>query len=156
MRFMMIVKADKDYEAGVPPKAELIAAIGKLSEEMARSGILLESGGLLPSSAGARVRVAGKRLTVTDGPFAETKELVGGFAILQAKSKEEAIELGKRFMQVHAEVLGPSYEGELEVRQVYDPADCSPRPPAERPRKPEEEAPRPAIIPAGLDLLWAY
>lgn len=120
MRFMMIVKADKNYEAGVPPSKELMAAIGRLAEEHARAGVLVESGGLLPSSRGARVKVAGGRLTVIDGPFTEAKELIGGYAILRATSKEEAIEHGKRFMKVHADVLGPSYEGELEIRQLAD------------------------------------
>jgi hypothetical protein len=123
MRFMTLVKADENYEAGVPPSEELIAAIGKLGEEMTKAGVMLESGGPLPSSQGARVRAAGGKLSVTDGPFAEAKELVGGFAILQAKSKAEAIALAKRFMQVHVDVLGPSYEGECEVRQLFDPAD---------------------------------
>jgi hypothetical protein len=120
MRFMMIVKGDKDYEAGVPPRPELMAAIGGLSEEMARAGALLETGGLMPTSQGARVRVAGRKLTVTDGPFSEAKEVIGGYAIVQAKDKAEAIELGKRFMKVHADVLGPSYEGELEIRPMMD------------------------------------
>jgi hypothetical protein len=122
MRFMMIVKADKDYEAGAPPKPELMAAVGKLSEEMIKAGILLDSGGLLPSSKGARISVKQGRLTVTDGPFSEAKELIGGYAILQVKSREEAIERGRRFMQVHADVLGPSYDGELEIRQMPDAA----------------------------------
>jgi hypothetical protein len=123
MRFMTLVKADKNYEAGVPPSNELVAAIGKLGEEMAKAGVMLEMGGLLPSSKGARVRAAGGKLTVTDGPFTEAKELVGGYAILQTKSKEEAIELARRFMRVHMDVLGPSFEGECEVRQLFDPAD---------------------------------
>ena len=82
---------------------------------------------LLPSSKGARVRVSAGKMTVTDGPFAETKELIGGFAILEAASKEEAIRLGKEFMQLHVDVLGQSYEGTLEVRPMFDPAgpDCS-------------------------------
>ncbi|HEX9277837.1 MAG TPA: YciI family protein [Casimicrobiaceae bacterium] len=126
MRFMMMVKADKDYEAGLPPKPELIAAIGKLSQDMAKAGVLLDTGGLLPSSRGARVRVSGGKLSVIDGPFTETKELVGGYAIVQAKSREEAIELGKQFMELHAKVLGPSYNGECEVRQLFDGADCAP------------------------------
>jgi hypothetical protein len=127
MRFMMIVKADPSFEAGGPPNPALIAAVGKLSEEMTRSGVLLQSGGLLPSSKGARVRASGGKMTVTDGPFAETKELIGGFAILEASSKEEAIRLGKEFMQLHVDVLGQSYEGTLEVRPMFDPAsaDCS-------------------------------
>jgi len=126
MRFMMIVKADPGYEAGRQPDPALLTAIGKLSEEMTKAGVLLQSGGLLPSSKGARVRVSGGKMSVTDGPFAETKELVGGFAILNAASKEEAIRLGKEFMQLHVDVLGPSYEGTLEVRPMFDPgADCS-------------------------------
>ena len=127
MRFMMIVKADPSYEAGRPPDPALLAAVGKLSEKMAKAGVLLQSGGLLPSSKGARVRASGGKLTVTDGPFAETKEIIGGFAILEAASKEEAIRLGKEFMQVHVDVLGQAYEGTLEVRPMFDPAsaDCS-------------------------------
>jgi hypothetical protein len=127
MRFMMIVKADPNYEAGRPPDPALIAAIGKLSEKMTKVGVLLQSGGLQPSSKGARVRVSGGKMSVTDGPFAETKEIIGGFAILEAASKEEAIRLGKEFMQVHVDVLGPSYDGTLEVRPMFDPAgaDCS-------------------------------
>jgi hypothetical protein len=117
---MMIVKADKNYEAGAPPPPELMAAIGKLSEEMINAGILLDLGGLLPSSKGARINVKQGKLIVTDGPFSEAKELIGGYAILQVKSKEEAIERGRRFMQVHADVLGPAYDGELEIRQMPD------------------------------------
>jgi hypothetical protein len=127
VRFMMIVKADKNYEAGVPPSPELMAAIGQHTVEMMKSGVVLETGGLLPSSAGARVHVKGGRVTVTDGPFTETKELVGGYAILRAKSKEEAIEMGTAFMKIHADVLGPSYEGQLEIRQLaeFGPDDAS-------------------------------
>ena len=120
MRFMMIVKADKNYEAGAPPKPELMAAIGKLSEEMIKAGVLLDMGGLLPSSKGARINVKLGKLTVTDGPFSEAKELIGGYAILQAGSKAEAIEHGRRFMSVHRDTLGPEYVGELEIRQLMD------------------------------------
>ncbi len=120
MRFMMMVKADKDYESGAPPNPELMAAIGGLTEEMVKRGVLLETGGLVPSSAGARVTHSRGKLAVIDGPFAETKELIGGYAILQADSREHAIELGKQFMKLHAEILGPSYEGELEIRQLAD------------------------------------
>jgi hypothetical protein len=124
---MMMVKADPNYEAGRPPDPALLAAVGKLSEEMANAGVLIQSGGLLPSSTGARVRVSGGKMTVTDGPFAETKELIGGFAILEAASKEDAIRLGRQFMQLHADVLGQSYEGTLEIRPMFDPAsaDCA-------------------------------
>ena len=126
MRFMVMVKADKDYEAGLPPKPELLAAIGKLSHDMVKAGVLLETGGLLPSSRGARVRASGGKLSVTDGPFTETKELVGGYAIVQAQSRDEAVELGKQFMEVHVTVLGSSYDGECEIRQLFDAADCAP------------------------------
>jgi hypothetical protein len=120
MRFMMLVKGNKNYEAGVPPDPELMAAIGQHAQEMIKRGKLLESGGLLPSSAGARVRVAGGKVTVVDGPFTEAKELVGGYAIMQAESRAEAIEMGKQFMKLHVDVLGASYEGELEIRQLAD------------------------------------
>jgi hypothetical protein len=126
MRFMMMVKADKDYEAGVPPSPKLEAAIGKITEEMTKAGVVLATEGLLPSSKGARLRLAGGRLTVTDGPFAEAKEIIGGYAIVQARSKEEAIELGSRFLKVHEEALGPAYVGEVEIRQLFDPSDFSP------------------------------
>jgi hypothetical protein len=124
MRFMMIVKADPSYEAGRPLDPALLAAVGKFSEKMTKAGVLLQSGGLLPSSKGARVRVSVGKMSVTDGPFAETKELIGGFAILEVASKEEAIRLAKEFMQVHIDVLGQSYEGTLEVRPMFDPS-CS-------------------------------
>jgi hypothetical protein len=125
MRFMMIVKADKNYEAGAPPAPELMVAIGKLSEEMVKAGVLLDIGALLPSSKGARINVRQGRLTVTDGPFSEAKELIGGYAIVQVKSREEALERGRRFMQLHADVLGPSFDGELEIRQMPEvPSQC--------------------------------
>jgi hypothetical protein len=124
MRFMMIVKADKNYEAGAPPPPELMAAVGKLSEEMIKAGVLLDTGGLLPTSKGALINVKKGKLTVTDGPFSEAKEVIGGYAILQCKSKEEAIERARRFMQLHADVLGPAYEGELEIRQMPDAPPC--------------------------------
>jgi hypothetical protein len=97
-----------------------MAAIGRHTEDMIKAGVVLETGGLLPSFAGARVTVTRGNLAVIDGPFAETKELIGGYAIVQADSKDHAIELGKHFMKLHAEILGPSYEGELEIRQLVD------------------------------------
>jgi hypothetical protein len=123
MRFMLIAKATKDSDAGVPPNPKLIAAIGKLSEDMAKAGVLVDAGGLYPSAKGARIHLSGGKLTVTDGPFAEAKELIAGYAIVQTKSKAEAIELSERFWKIHAEVMGPSYEGEGEIRQLHDPAD---------------------------------
>lgn len=120
MRFMMMVKGDRQYEAGAPPAPELVAAMEQLIREMASAGVLVDAGGLLPSAAGALVRSSGGKLSVHDGPFVETKELVGGYAILNAGSRDEAIGLGRRFMQLHADVLGPTYEGELEIRQMHD------------------------------------
>lgn len=123
----MIVKnnsaaeSGRNYEAGAPPDAKLMAAIAKHAEELARTGVLIESGGLLPSSHAARIRVENGRLTVTDGPFIETKEVIGGYAILKAGSKKEAIELGRAFMQLHVDALGSSYEAELEIRPMFDP-----------------------------------
>ena len=125
MRFMMMVKADKDYEAGMPPKPELLAAVGKLTDEMVKAGVLLQTGGLLPSSNGARIRASRGTLSVSDGPFAETKELIGGYAIVEAASRDEAIRLGRRFLELHAEILGPSYEGECEIRQLFDGSSCT-------------------------------
>jgi hypothetical protein len=120
-------EAAKNYEAGMPPDSKLEAAMGKYIEKMTKSGVLLEAVGLLPLTNGARVRAAGGRLTVIDGPFIESKEVLGGYAILRAKSKEEAIELGKAFMKLHLDTLGPSYEGLVEVRQMFDPADFDPK-----------------------------
>lgn len=128
MRFMMIVKANKDFEAGAPPNPELMAAVAKLGDEATASGAMVLAGGLLPSSQGVRIRVAGGKTSVIDGPFAETKELVGGFAIFDLASKEEAIESGKQFMQIHADILGPSYEGELEIRPMFDTPPHSAKP----------------------------
>ena len=115
MRFMMIYKpADtKDMEAGVPPTQEHMAEMGRFIEEMAKSGVLLGTDGLQPSSKGARVRRSGGKLTVIDGPFTEAKELIVGYAIVQAKSKAEAIELAKRFLNVAG-------DGESEIRQMHD------------------------------------
>ncbi|MBL8175529.1 MAG: transcriptional regulator [Bryobacterales bacterium] len=121
MRFMTMVKADKAYEAGQAPNAALDAAIVKLAEESFRSGVMVEMGGLLPTAKGARVRVSGGKMTVTDGPFTEIKELIGGYAILNVGSKEEAIEHTRRFLQLHVDVLGKEYEGECEVRQMFEP-----------------------------------
>lgn len=124
MRFMMMVKADEKYEAGQPPNPELMAEMGRFTEEMMKAGVVLELGGLLPSFAGARVNAAGGELTVTDGPFTETKELIGGFAIIQADSKQQAIEHAKQFMSLHTKVIGPGYVGECEIRQMFEPAKC--------------------------------
>jgi hypothetical protein len=117
---MMIVKSTKDSEAGGLPNPELTAAIAKMAEEATKRGIMVSAGGLRPSAQGTRVRISSGKTSVIDGPFAETKELVGGFAIFDLSSKDEALQMGKRFMQVHADILGPSYEGELEIRPMFE------------------------------------
>jgi hypothetical protein len=116
MRFMIMVKSAES--AGPPPMA-LMAAIGKLGEEAMRASVMVETGGLLPSAMGARVRLSAGKLTVTDGPFAETKELVGGYAVYDLKSKREAIDWATRFMQLHKRHW-PGWEGESEIRQIFD------------------------------------
>jgi hypothetical protein len=120
MRFMMIVKADRQYEACVPPTPALLVAVGKHAEKLTRAGVLLTAEGLVPTVKGARVHVENGEIRVTDGPFTESKEIIGGWAIVRAASKDEAIEIGKEFMKIHADVLGPSYVGQLEIRQLVD------------------------------------
>lgn len=119
MKFMMLVKATKDSEAGVPFNPELMAAIDRMSQAAVKAGAMVDAGGLLPSSQGTRIHVTQGKTSVIDGPFAETKELVGGYAIFDLKSKEEAVRMGKEFMQLHADILGKSYEGELEIRPMF-------------------------------------
>jgi hypothetical protein len=121
MRFMVIVKADKNSEAGVLPDEKLLAEMGKYNEELAKAGVMLAGEGLHPSSKGARVRFSGNKRTVIDGPFAETKELVAGFWLIQVKSKAEAIEWVKR-----APNPFPGTEAELEIRQVFEAEDFGP------------------------------
>ena len=119
MRFMVIVKATKDSEAGKLPDETMLAAMGKYNEQLAKAGVLLAAEGLHPSSKGARVRFSGSRRTVIDGPFTEAKELIAGFWLIDVKSKEEAIEWVKR-------CPGPmegEAEGEIEIRQVFEAAD---------------------------------
>jgi len=117
MRFMIIIKASADSEAGVMPSQELLTAMGNYNEELAKAGILLSGDGLQPSSKGARVRFAGDKRTVIDGPFIETKELIAGFWIWQVKSKEEAIEWVKRCPNP---MPGTEAEIEIEIRQVFE------------------------------------
>ena len=118
MRFMIIVKADQNSEAGVMPSTELLEQMGKYNEELVKAGIMLAGEGLQPSSKGARVRFSGSKRTVIDGPFAETKELVAGFWLWQVRSKEEAIEWVKR-----APNPFPGTESEIEIRQVFEAED---------------------------------
>jgi hypothetical protein len=117
MRVMVIVKADKDSEAGVLPSRELLAEMGKYNEELAKDGVMLAGEGLQASSKGARVKFSGNKRTVIDGPFAETKELVAGFWLWQVRSMDEAIEWLKR---------APFRQGEVEIRQVFEAEDFGP------------------------------
>jgi hypothetical protein len=117
MRFMVIVKADKNSEAGAMPSEELLAAMGKYNEELVNAGVMLAGEGLHPSSKGARVRFSGSNRTVIDGPFTETKELIAGFWIFQVKSLEEAIDWVKRCPNP---LEG---ESEIEIRQVFEAED---------------------------------
>jgi hypothetical protein len=122
MRFMMIVRATQATEAGVMPSPELISAMTKFNQEMANAGILLDAAGLQPSSKGGRVRFSGDRpLTVVDGPFAETKELIAGYWIIDVNSKEEAIEWAKRSPNPYE-----GGEGEIEIRQFFGMDDFPP------------------------------
>src|SRR4030095_14221191 len=111
MRFMVIVKASKDSEAGIMPSQQLLTDMMNFNEELVKAGVMLAGEGLHPSSKGARVQFSGNKRTVIDGPFGETKELVAGFSLLQVKSKEEAIEWIKRV---------PFEDGEVEIRQVFE------------------------------------
>src|SRR5436309_11215333 len=117
MRFMVLVKADKNSEAGALPDEKLLTEMGKFNEELSKAGVLLAGEGLHPSSKGARVKFSGKKRTVIDGPFAETKELIAGFWLIQVKSKAEAIEWVKRCPNP---LEG---EAEIEIRQVFEAAD---------------------------------
>jgi hypothetical protein len=132
MKFMILVKATKDSEAGAPPTEELLTAMMKFNEELVKAGVMLAGEGLHSSSKGARVRFSGKDRTVIDGPFAETKELVAGFWIWQVRSKEEAIEWVKR-------MPNPMYtDSEVEIRQVVDVADFASADPTGELRAAEE------------------
>ena len=116
MKFMVMIKGPEN--AGPPPQ-ELIASIAKLSERAAQAGVGVESGGLLPSAMGARIRVAKGSINVTDGPFTEAKEIIGGYAVYTVNSKEEAVEWTRRFMELHT-THWPGWEGEAEIRQIFE------------------------------------
>jgi hypothetical protein len=117
MRFAMLVKADKDSEAGILPSEQMLADMGKFNDEMIKAGVMLAGEGLQASSKGARVRFSGGKPMVTDGPFAETKELVAGFWIIQVASKADAIAWAKRV---------PFVDGEIEIRQIFELEDFGP------------------------------
>jgi hypothetical protein len=134
MRFMVIVKATKDSEAGKLPDGKLLAAMGKYNEELVKAGVMLAGEGLQPSSKGARVKFSGGKRTVTDGPFPETKELIAGFWMWNVKSKEEALEWLKRCPDPH-----PGSESEIEIRQIFETEDFAPVDPSGDLRKKEDE-----------------
>ncbi len=127
MRFMIIRKADSETEAGMMPTEDLLSAMGKYNEEMVKAGVMLEGSGLKPSSAGARVSFANGKPTVTDGPFAETKELIAGYSIIEVGSKEEAIAWVKRWPAVDGHGAA-----QIEIRQVYEMDDFGESPSIDR------------------------
>ena len=122
MRYMTLVKSS---ENSGPPPPELMKAIAKLGEDASKRGKMLETGGLAPTAMSNRVRLANGKVTVIDGPFAETKEVVGGYAVFEVESKQEMIEATVQFMELHREHW-PGWEGETEIRQVFGPADFNP------------------------------
>jgi len=128
MRFMIVVKATKESEAGVMPEEKLVADMAKYHEELAKAGVLLDGTGLQPSSKGWRVKYTGGKRTVVDGPFAETKELIAGYTLIQTRSRQEALEWSKRFPN-------PAIGGkdcEIEVRQLFELEDFGPSEAVER------------------------
>jgi len=128
MRFMMIVKATKDTEKGVMPSENLISEMQNYHEELQKAGVLLDASGLKPSSTGWRVKYAGAKRSVIDGPFTEAKELIAGYTLIQVKSREEAIEWARRFPNPAVD----SGEGEIEVRQLFELEDFGPSEAVER------------------------
>ena len=134
MRFMIIVKATRDSEAGVMPPEELFQAMATYHEELQKAGILRDASGLQPSSKGWRIQYHGNKRTVVDGPFAETKELIAGYTLIEVKTREEALEWTKRFPNPHLS------EGEIEVRQLFELEDFEPSPAIERFREMDAKA----------------
>jgi hypothetical protein len=130
MRFMMIVKASNESEAGIMPSEGLLSAMGKYNEELMKAGVLLDLAGLQPSSKGARIKFSAGKRTVIDGPFAETKELIAGYWIIQVKSREEAMEWAKRVPAPQED-----QEGEIEIRQFFELDDFDPSEAVDRARE---------------------
>lgn len=128
MRFMIIVKATQDSEAGVMPEEALFAAMATYHEELARAGVLLDASGLQPTANGWRIRYAGSKRSVIDGPFTETKELIAGYTLIQVRSREDALEWTRRFPNP----VGEGLDAEIEVRQLYELEDFEPNPAIER------------------------
>jgi hypothetical protein len=131
VQFMMIVKANQDSEAGVMPSEELLSAMGSYNDQLMKAGALVDLAGLQPSSKGARIKFSGRKTSVTDGPFAETKELVAGYWIIKVKSREEAIEWARRIPPPH----GEDEETEVEIRQIFEMDDFAPSEAVEQHRK---------------------
>ena len=119
MKFLTFIRSSESYRQSPPPPA-LMEAMGKFVEKSLKEGTLVDTGGLLPSKDGARVRLANGKITVTDGPFSESKEVIGGWAILKAGSKAEALRIATEFMDLHRRYW-PGFEGESEVRPIFDP-----------------------------------
>ncbi len=134
MRFMIIVKATKDSEAGVMPDESLFAAMATYHEELQKAGILRDASGLQPSAKGWRIKYSGGKTTLVDGPFAETKELIAGYTLIEVKSREEALAWTKRFPNPHLS------DGEIEVRQLYELEDFEQSPAIERFREMDARA----------------
>lgn len=134
MRFMMIVKASKESEAGVMPTDEMIASMGKFNEELMKAGVLVDLSGLQPSSKGFRVKFAGGKRTIVDGPFTESKELIAGYWVINVKSRDEALEWAKK-------VPAPQEQGagEIEVRQFFELEDFAPSPAIDQARELEKK-----------------
>jgi hypothetical protein len=122
MRYMVIVKGSENFATSGPPPAALMEAIERLAEEGARKGTLVSFGGLHPTSSGARMRITNGELVTTDGPFTESKEVIGGFSILNVASREAALEEARTFMELHR-VHWPGWEGEIEIRRMYEEED---------------------------------
>jgi len=122
MRYMTIVKGSENLAASGPPPAELFEEVGRLMEEGVKSGKMVSFGGLKPTSSGARVRITNGKIVMTDGPFTESKEVIGGFSIYNFASKEEALEEARKFMELHQR-LWPGWEGEVEIREMYEEED---------------------------------
>jgi hypothetical protein len=138
VRFMMIVKANKDSEAGKMPSEALLSAMGKYNEELLKAGVLLDLAGLQPSSKGARIKFSEGKRTVVDGPFTESKELIAGYWIIQVKSRDEALEWAKRAPNPH----GEGQEGEIEVRQFFELDDFAPSEAVDRAREMGKKLPK--------------
>lgn len=134
MRFLMLVKASKDSEAGNMPSEDLHLKMGKYNEELVKAGIMLDGGGLHPSSKGARIKFSDDKVTVVDGPFAETKELIAGYWLIQVKSREEALEWARRIPNPQG-----SGDAEVELRQLFELEDFAPGEGIDQHRKVQQE-----------------